>query len=111
MSANAIIWALDDNPDVSGTQKLVLVILAESADDTGRALISRSDIARRASCSTRQVDRALSVLKKQTLITTHATYQWCDATNPACAGTQPHKHRSATTYKLHMTSSHLEEEQ
>ena len=111
MSANAIIWALDDNPDVSGTQKLVLVILAESTDNTGRALIGRSDIARRASCSTRQVDRALSALKKQNLITTHATYQWCDATNPACAGTQPHKHRSATTYKLHMTSSHLEEEQ
>ncbi len=111
MSANAIIWALDDNPDVSGTQKLVLVILAESADNTGRALISRSDIARRASCSTRQVDRALSVFKKQNRITTHATYQWCDATNPACAGTQPHKHRSGTTYKLHMTSSHLEEEQ
>ena len=36
---------------------------------------------------------------------------WALDDNPDVSGTQPHKHRSGTTYKLHMTSSHLEEEQ
>ena len=111
MSANAIVWALDENPNLAGTAKLVLVILAEYANEQGHSLTSRTEIARRASCSVRQVDRALSVLKKQNLITTHATYQWCDATTPACANTAAHKHRSGTTYHLHPSFTHLEEQQ
>lgn len=64
MSLRATLWALDEAPVTDARHVLVLVALADHADDNGRGCWpSVTTIAARARCSVRTVHRALRELE------------------------------------------------
>ena len=102
MSFRAVAWALDQINGVGPTVKLVLIALAEFANDDDITWRSRNEIAARSECSVRQVDRALKTLETAGCISRERRYAWCISDSPSCAERNSHKHRSGTTYKLHL---------
>lgn len=70
MSLDAILWALKDAPVIDAKERLVLVTLAETADDDGcLAYPSVGTIARRTMMHERTVQHRLKALRERGLIT------------------------------------------
>ena len=102
MSFQAVTWAFDQIRGVGATGKLVLLALAEFANDENETWRSREEISARAECSVRQTARLLKELEDAGLIKRTPRYSWCDRNTPACASRGGHKHRSGTTYLLRL---------
>ena len=69
MSVAAILWALNEAPDIKGIEQVVLIKLAQHADEHGRAAWpSQSNIAYAAHCTDRQVRNCLKSLEAAGLI-------------------------------------------
>lgn len=102
MSFQAVTWAFDQVRGVGATGKLVLLALAEFANDENETWRSREEISARAECSVRQTARLLKELEDAGLIKRTPRYSWCDRNTPACASRGGHKHRSGTTYLLRL---------
>ncbi|MEW6920271.1 helix-turn-helix domain-containing protein [Trueperella pyogenes] len=102
MSWRASAWALDQVVGIGANAKLVLLALCEFANDDNETWRSQSEIAKRAECEERTVRTHLKSLEEWGLVSRRPRYRWCDSDEPACAMRPPHKHRSGTTYVVHM---------
>ncbi len=102
MSFRAVAWAFDRIKGLGQGEKLVLLALAEFANDEDETWRSREEIARRAECSLRSVASHLKTLDEYGLISRVPRYSWCGDQSGACADKSAHKHRSGTTYRLHL---------
>lgn len=100
MSFRAVTWAFDRVRGLTATQKLVLLALAEFANDDDETWRSREAIAQRAECSVSSVNQTLGVLRDLGLVGVSGRYTWCDQDSGGCASRSAHKHRSGTVYKL-----------
>ena len=90
MSFKAVHWALHEVQGM-GDAKLVLVALAEYADDDDRAWPSRETLAGVAECSRSTLGRRLKALEKAGLIVREARYFYDEDGRP---------HRGSTMYHL-----------
>ena len=63
MSFRAVAWAFDRVRGLSATEKLVLLALAEFANDDDETWRSRESLAARAECSLSSVERAVRTLR------------------------------------------------
>ena len=102
MSWRASAWALDQVVGIGANAKLVLLALCEFANDDNETWRSQGEIAKRAECEERTVRTHLKSLEGWGLISRRARYRWCDSEEPACAARPSHKHRSGTTYVVHV---------
>lgn len=102
MSFRAVAWAFDRIRGLGQGEKLVLLALAEFANDEDETWRSREEIAKRAECSLRSVASHLNTLDECGLISRVPRYSWCGDQSGACADKSAHKHRSGTTYRLHL---------
>ena len=102
MSFRAVAWAFDRIKGLGQGEKLVLLALAEFANDEDETWRSREEIAKRAECSLRSVASHLKTLDECGLISRVPRYSWCGDQSGACADKSAHKHRSGTTYRLHL---------
>lgn len=102
MSWRASAWALDQVVGIGANAKLVLLALCEFANDDNETWRSQGEIAKRAECEIRTVKTHLKSLEGWGLISRRARYRWCDSEEPACASRPSHKHRSGTTYVVHL---------
>ena len=102
MSFRAVAWAFDRIKGLGQGEKLVLLALAEFANDEDETWRSREEIAKRAECSLRSVASHLKTLDEYGLISRVPRYSWCGDRSGACADKPAHKHRSGTTYRLHL---------
>lgn len=102
MSFRAVTWAFDTIRGIVAQEKLVLVALAEFANDENITWRALEEIAARAECSVRTAKTHLKNLELRGLISRAGRYTWCDSVSEACANRPPHKHRSGTTYTLHL---------
>lgn len=102
MSFRAVAWAFDRIRGLGQGEKLVLLALAEFANDEDETWRSREEIAKRAECSLRSVASHLKTLDECGLISRVPRYSWCGDQSGACADKSAHKHRSGTTYRLHL---------
>ena len=102
MSFRAVAWAFDRIKGLGQGEKLVLLALAEFANDEDETWRSREEIAQRAECSLRSVASHLKTLDECGLISRVPRYSWCGDRSGACADKSAHKHRSGTTYRLHL---------
>lgn len=102
MSFRAVAWAFDRIKGLGQGEKLVLLALAEFANDEDETWRSREEIAQRAECSLRSVASHLKTLDEYGLVSRVPRYSWCDDRSGVCADKSAHKHRSGTTYRLHL---------
>lgn len=102
MSFRAVAWAFDRIKGLGQGEKLVLLALAEFANDEDETWRSREEIAKRAECSLRSVASHLKTLDECGLVSRVPRYSWCGDQSGACADKPAHKHRSGTTYRLHL---------
>lgn len=102
MSFRAVAWAFDRIKGLGQGEKLVLLALAEFANDEDETWRSREEIAQRAECSLRSVASHLKTLDEYGLVSRVPRYSWCGDRSGACADKPAHKHRSGTTYRLHL---------
>ena len=102
MSFRAVAWAFDRIKGLGQGEKLVLLALAEFANDEDETWRSREEIAKRAECSLRSVASHLKTLDEYGLVSRVPRYSWCGDRSGACADKPAHKHRSGTTYRLHL---------
>ncbi len=102
MSFKAVTWAFDEVVGLSQGEKLVLLALAEFANDDNETWRSREAIAQRALCSIRSVATHLKALELRGLVSRQGRYAWCEDTSAECANRGKHKHRVGTLYKLHL---------
>lgn len=100
MSIRAFTWAFDEVTGVNRGEKLVLLALAEFANDDDITWRARHEIARRALCSDRSLTDYLTSLEVKGFIEREARYHWCDSLEGACEGRPSHKHRCGTTYRV-----------
>lgn len=100
MSIRAFTWAFDEVTGVNRGEKLVLLALAEFANDDDITWRARHEIARRALCSDRSLSDYLASLEAKGFIEREARYRWCDSAEGACEGRPSHKHRCGTTYRV-----------
>lgn len=100
MSIRAFTWAFDEVTGVNRGEKLVLLALAEFANDDDITWRARHEIARRALCSDRSLTDYLTSLEAKGFIEREARYHWCDSLEGACEGRPSHKHRCGTTYRV-----------
>ncbi len=100
MSIRAFTWAFDEVTGVNRGEKLVLLALAEFANDDDITWRARQEIARRALCSDRSLSDYLASLEAKGFIEREARYRWCDSVEGACEGRPSHKHRCGTTYRV-----------
>ncbi|MCG4618472.1 helix-turn-helix domain-containing protein [Varibaculum cambriense] len=100
MSIRAFTWAFDEVTGVNRGEKLVLLALAEFANDDDITWRARHEIARRALCSDRSLSDYLASLEAKGFIEREARYRWCDSVEGACEGRPSHKHRCGTTYRV-----------
>lgn len=100
MSIRAFTWAFDEVTGVNRGEKLVLLALAEFANDDDITWRARHEIARRALCSDRSLSDYLASLEAKGFIEREARYHWCDSLEGACEGRPSHKHRCGTTYRV-----------
>ncbi len=105
MSFRAVTWAFDRVRGLSATEKLVLLALAEFANDDNETWRSREMLAQRAECSTKTVQRTVRSLREAGLIEIQGRWAWCGSDAEECASRPSHKHRSGTTYKLRLDRS------
>lgn len=102
MSFRAVTWAFDVVRGLGASEKLVLLALAEFANDEDETWRSREEIAVRAECSVRTVDAHLKRLEGAGLIERLPRYAWCSSDKPECANRGAHKHRSGTLYRVNV---------
>jgi hypothetical protein len=102
VSFRAVAWAFDRIKGLGQGEKLVLLALAEFANDEDETWRSREEIAKRAECSLRSVASHLKTLDECGLVSRVPRYSWCGDQSGACADKPAHKHRSGTTYRLHL---------
>lgn len=102
MSISTSAWAWDRVKNIGAATKLVLMALCEFSNDELVTWRSREEIARRAECSVRAVDRHLAMLESYGLISRFGYYRWCEKAEGPCASRAPHRHRAGTTYRIHM---------
>ncbi|MGV4376498.1 helix-turn-helix domain-containing protein [Trueperella pyogenes] len=102
MSWRASAWALDEVLGIGANAKLVLLALCEFANDDNETWRSQGEIAKRAECEVRTVKTHLKSLEEWGLISRYGRYRWCDSDDPKCASRPAHKHRSGTTYVVHL---------
>lgn len=100
MSIRAFTWAFDEVTGVNRGEKLVLLALAEFANDDDITWRARHEIARRALCSDRSLTDYLTSLEAKGFIEREPRYRWCDSVEGACEGRPSHKHRCGTTYRV-----------
>lgn len=100
MSIRAFTWAFDEVTGVNRGEKLVLLALAEFANDDDITWRARHEIARRALCSDRSLTDYLTSLEAKGFIEREPRYRWCDSLEGACEGRPSHKHRCGTTYRV-----------
>lgn len=100
MSIRAFTWAFDEVTGVNRGEKLVLLALAEFANDDDITWRARHEIARRALCSDRSLTDYLTSLEAKGFIEREPRYRWCDSGEGACEGRPSHKHRCGTTYRV-----------
>lgn len=102
MSFRAVSWAFDQVRGIGANEKLVLVALAEFANDNDETWRAREEIAVRAECALRTVDTHLKNLEQRGLLVRTPRYAWCDSDSDACASRGAHKHRTGTLYRLNV---------
>lgn len=102
MSFRAVTWAFDVVRGLGATEKLVLLALAEFANDADETWRSMDEIASRAECSVRSVKTHLASLEAAGLIVRTARYAWCDSDEDPCVSRPAHKHRVGTLYRLNV---------
>lgn len=102
MSVKAISWALDEVIDTSPAETLVLFALADFADNEGVSWHPLDKLAQRARCSTRTLRTHFKTLEELGLLSREPRYAWCKDAEGPCATRPAHKHRSGTTYRLHL---------
>lgn len=102
MSVKATSWALYEVVDTSPAETLVLFTLADVANDEGVSWHPLEKLAKYARCSTRTLRTHFKTLEALGLLSREPRYTWCKDTEGACATRPAHKHRSGTTYRLHL---------
>lgn len=99
MSIYGVAWALDRVRGVSVGAKIVLISLAEFANEQDVTWVSRERLISRVECSTRALSGYFKELEACGALTREARYEWC--TSESCSRTGEHKHRRGTVYRIH----------
>ena len=100
MSVEAMTWVF--RQDMSPAPKMVLIAMADNADDLGgNCWPSQKLIARKASVDVRTVRRHVKWLEEHGLIERKKRYFECSCSGE-CEGRAPHTHRSSDAYQLRM---------
>ncbi|MDY5132858.1 helix-turn-helix domain-containing protein, partial [Actinotignum urinale] len=102
MSFRAVTWAFDHVEGVTASEKLVLLALAEFANDEDVTWRSIQTVAKRAISSPYTTRKHLATLESYGFISREPRYAWCDSEDVPCATRPAHKHRCGTLYKLHL---------
>ena len=99
MSIYGVAWALDRVRGISVGAKIVLISLAEFANEQDVTWVSRERLISRVECSTRALSGYFKELEVCGALTREARYEWC--TSESCSRTGEHKHRRGTVYRIH----------
>ena len=99
MSIYGVAWALDRVRGVSVGAKIVLISLAEFANEQDVTWVSRERLISRVECSPRALSGYFKELEACGALTREARYEWC--TSESCSRTGEHKHRRGTVYRIH----------
>ena len=99
MSIYGVAWALDRVRGISVGAKIVLISLAEFANEQDVTWVSRERLISRVECSTRALSGYFKELEACGALTREARYEWC--TSESCSRTGEHKHRRGTVYRIH----------
>lgn len=99
MSIYGVAWALDRVRGISVGAKIVLISLAEFANEQDVTWVSRERLISRVECSTRALSGYFKELEACGALTREARYEWC--TSASCSRTGEHKHRRGTVYRIH----------
>lgn len=99
MSIYGVAWALDRVRGVSVGAKIVLISLAEFANEQDVTWVSRERLISRVECSPRALSGYFKELEACGALTREARYEWC--VSESCSRTGEHKHRRGTVYRIH----------
>ncbi|MFC2620079.1 MAG: helix-turn-helix domain-containing protein [Pauljensenia sp.] len=99
MSIYGVAWALDRVRGISVGAKIVLISLAEFANEQDVTWVSRERLISRVECSPRTLSGYFKELEACGALTREARYEWC--TSESCSRTGEHKHRRGTVYRIH----------
>ena len=99
MSIYGVAWALDRVRGISVGAKIVLISLAEFANEQDVTWVSRERLISRVECSTRALSGYFKELEACGALTREARYEWC--TSESCSRTGEHNHRRGTVYRIH----------
>lgn len=99
MSIYGVAWALDRVRGISVGAKIVLISLAEFANEQDVTWVSRERLISRVECSPRALSGHFKELEACGALTREARYEWC--TSESCSRTGEHKHRRGTVYRIH----------
>lgn len=99
MSIYGVAWALDRVRGISVGAKIVLISLAEFANEKDVTWVSRERLISRVECSTRALSGYFKELEACGALTRESRYEWC--TSESCSRTGEHKHRRGTVYRIH----------
>lgn len=99
MSIYGVAWALDRVRGISVGAKIVLISLAEFANEQDVTWVSRERLISRVECSTRALSGYFKELEACGALTREARYEWC--MSESCSRTGEHKHRRGTVYRIH----------
>ena len=99
MSIYGVAWALDRVRGISVGAKIVLISLAEFANEQDVTWVSRERLISRVECSPRALSGYFKELEACGALTREARYEWC--TSESCSRTGEHKHRRGTVYRIH----------
>ena len=99
VSIYGVAWALDRVHGITGSAKVVLISLAEFANEQDVTWVSRERLMARAECSARALTGYFKELEACGALSREARYEWC--TSESCSRTGEHKHRRGTVYRIH----------
>lgn len=99
MSIYGVAWALDRVRGISVGAKIVLISLAEFANEQDVTWVSRERLISRVECSPRALSGYFKELEACGALTREARYEWC--TSESCSRKGEHKHRRGTVYRIH----------